>query len=197
MEFQIVHSSSVWIQGEANRDRNGKILLKIQVVLFFCLWYHQSNERKRCGCSSLQVWLLDIPQEKQIDLLSLKLSQRLSNLHGELNSPQIGQIPLCPFALEVWKSSQEETCLLCSPAWMDRMQFSGDHYWFLLMPQKGQSTVLSQLLRGEHEIFRTRKTDGNNLKLLLCIIDDMYFLAFGSHRGVCCDTLFIVSLSVL
>lgn len=115
VEFQILHSFRVWIRGEANSDGNGKILLQIQGD--FCLWYHQSNERKGCGCSSMQVWMLDIPQEKQRSLSSLQLSQKLSNLHRELYSPQLGRIPLCPIALEVWKSSQEETCLLCSLAW--------------------------------------------------------------------------------
>lgn len=55
VEFQIVHSFRVWIQGEANSDGNGKILFQIQD--FFVLGTIRVMRGKavaallcRCGC---------------------------------------------------------------------------------------------------------------------------------------------------
>lgn len=53
VELQTVHSSRVWIQGEANSDGNGKILLQIQGS--FCTIRVMRGKAVaallcRCGC---------------------------------------------------------------------------------------------------------------------------------------------------
>lgn len=91
-----------------------------------CLWYCrvskwcQSNEWKGCGCSPTQVQMLNVPEDKQRSGSSLELIQRLPNLHRELESPQTGRMLSCPVLLEEQNNCWEETCLLCSPAWVGR-----------------------------------------------------------------------------
>lgn len=75
----------------------------------------QSNDWKGCGCSPMQMQMLNVPEEKQRSESSLELMQRLCSLHRELESPQTG-----PVLLEVQKSCWEEICLPCSLVWVGR-----------------------------------------------------------------------------
>lgn len=128
----------------------------------FCLWYHQSDERKGSGCSFMHVWMLDILQEKQRSWPSL--SQRLSNLHRGGSTPDRLNTFVSCCTGSVKEPPRGNMPSLLPSMGGHEAKFSGDHCWFLLMLQKGQSTLLSQLLQGEHEIFRMGKMDGNNLK---------------------------------
>lgn len=91
------------MQGAANGD--GKILAWFQALGLSSVPSGEqvvsSYEQKGCGCSPMQVWMLNVPEEKQRRGSSLKLMQKLSDLHRVLESPPTGQILLCPVLLEV------------------------------------------------------------------------------------------------